>query len=439
MSATITLREYEQASHQLTETQARRLAYVGKGALTVEPEAQHGYYSITAQNLVGTLVVDDLQVLIRPKIRPENLFLLLEVGLKQGAWRKEAFDYAINSNLLPSVIAFYARTLETTLARGLLRSYRYTRENLVALRGRIDIAEQFRQTGIRVPVACQFDEYTSDIAENRYLKAATRLALRVPGVAPQDRQRLLREMVSLEDVANTPVQPNELNRIEFTRLNAHYQPALRLARLLLENLTLADQRGTGTASSFLVDMNQLFEDFITQRLRRELRGYLDVASQKKDHLATDTAGKQAVPIRPDLVFAKQGQEMLVADIKYKLTSDAQARNSDYYQLLAYTTALDLPEGMLIYCMADGGEPERTVSVRHAGKLLHTLAIQLSGSPAAVAAEITKTANWIKQRVQTMMAHTKFSTNSSNWRRLRTSNTPSQWLAYSDTMESPVSQ
>ena len=395
MSDTITLYEYERISHRLSESQSRRLASVGKGAITVEPEAQHGYYSITAQNMVGTLVVDDLRVLIRPKIHPENLFLLLEVGLNPDAWRQEAFDYATSADLLPSVIAFYARTLETTLARGLLRSYRHTEERPVALRGRIDTAAQFRQAGILVPVACRFDEYTSDIAENRYLKAATLLALRIPGVAPEDRRRLLREVVSLEDVADVHVQPDDLERIVFTRLNAHYQPALRLARLLLANLTLADRRGHHAASSFLVDMNQLFEDFVTQRLRRALRGRLEVASQLSTYLAT----RNQVLIRPDLVFRRQGHEVLVADIKYKLTDDARARTSDYYQLLAYTTALDLPEGLLIYCLPDGGRRQDVVTVRHAGKRLHTWAIDLTGRPSAVVSEISNLAGWIHGRAR----------------------------------------
>ena len=260
----------------------------------------------------------------------------------------------------------------------------------MALRGRIDMAGQFRQAGIQIPVACRFDEYTSDIAENRYLKAATRLALKVPGVAPEDRQRLLREVVSLEDVADVHVQADELDRIAFTRLNAHYQPALRLARLLLANLTLADRSGHHAASSFLVDMNKLFEDFVTQRLRRELRGRLQVLGQFNTHLAT--GGR--VSIRPDLVFRRQDGEVFVADVKYKLTGDARARTSDYYQLLGYTTALDLPAGLLIYCLADGGKPDGVVTVRHAGKQLHTVCIDLTGSPNAVASEIAKLAKWI---------------------------------------------
>ncbi|MEZ5278972.1 MAG: hypothetical protein R2770_00735 [Acidimicrobiales bacterium] len=393
MSRTIELVEYESVSVALSRDEARKLDLAAQGAVVVGLDGEK--YSITAQNFVGTVVVDDLRILIRPKIRPENLFLLLEVGLPASAWRQEAFDYETSADLLPSVVAFFARTLETTLARGVLRSYRSEEDRLVALRGRIDMAGQFRQAGVRIPVACRFDEYTSDIAENRYLKAAARVALRVPGVMPEDRRRLLQQVVALEDVADSAVRAEDADQISITRLNSHYEPALRLARVLLANLTLVDQRGDRSASSFLVDMNQLFEDFVTQRLRRELRGRLEVSGQFSTHLGE----RRQVPIRPDLVFRRRGAEVFVADIKYKLTSDARARTSDYYQLLAYTTALDLPEGVLIYCMADGGRPERQVTVRHAGKILHTVAVDLTGPPASVAEAIGELGNWIDERAR----------------------------------------
>ena len=393
MSEPHELAEYESITVALSAGRARRLNAVGRGALAVALTDEPGVYSLTAQNMVGTLVVDDLRILIRPKIRPENLFLLLEAGLPPKTWRQESYDYATSADLLPSIIAFFARTLANTLARGLLRSYRPEEERLVALRGRIDVASQFRQAGVPLPVACRYDEYTPDIFENRYVKAAARLAVRVPRVEAEDRRRLLQQVAALEDVPDAPVRAEDLDRLLFTRLNAHYAPALRLARLLLSNLTLVDQRGDRSASSFLVDMNRLFEDFVTERLRRALRGRLEVRSQSLAHLGVG----RKVRMRPDLVFRRQGTEVYVADIKYKLTADARARTSDYYQLLAYTTALDLPEGVLIYCLADGGLPERTVTVRHADKTLHTLAIDLSGPPDKVNKTISHTADWIADR------------------------------------------
>jgi 5-methylcytosine-specific restriction enzyme subunit McrC len=332
-------------------------------------------------------------LLIRPKIKPENLFLLLEVGLPEKAWRREAFDYATNADLLPSVIAFFARTVETTLASGVLRSYQEHHERLVAMRGRLDLARQFSRTGVAVPVACRYDDYTADIAENRYLRAAVRVALRVPLVPAQDRRRLMQQLVALDEVADIPVRPDDVDRIAITRLNAHYEAALRLAHILLANLTLVDQRGRTTASSFIVDMNRLFERFVTERLSRALRGRLEVRAQSLVHLSE---GRQ-VPMNPDLEFRRRGTTVLVGDIKYKLTAEARASNADYYQLLAYTTALGLPEGVLIYCLADDGIPERSMTVRHAGKVLHTRAVDLAGEPAAVAAEIEALADWIAEQ------------------------------------------
>ena len=394
------LYEYESLDDvELSEAAARRLRKAAAGVLTVEPGAGEGRWVLTAKEYVGSLVTEDVRVLIRPKIRPENLFLMLEVGLPQSAWRREAFDYATTDDLLPSIVAFFARTAETVVARGLLRAYRPEAERLVALRGRIDIAAQFKLGGLSTPLACRYDEYTTDIAENRYLRRAVRVALRVPGVLPEDRQRLLRLIAGFEDVVDVPMEADELDRITITRLNQHYEPALRLARILLANLTLQDQSGKSSASSFLLDMNKLFERFVEQRLRSALSGRLQVLGQSGAYLGT---GRQ-VPILPDLRFRRRGVERYVGDIKYKLTTDAKARTSDYYQLLAYTTALDLPEGVLIYALADGGAVERSVTVRHAGKVLNTYAIDLSGDANAVDQSINELADWIWKRTVTPRA------------------------------------
>jgi 5-methylcytosine-specific restriction enzyme subunit McrC len=292
-------------------------------------------------------------------------------------------------------VSFFARTVETTLARGVIRSYQEQRERLVALRGRIDFAAS--SAGRHRPAGgVPFDDYTADIAENRYLKTAVRRALRVPRVPPEDRRRLMQQLVALEEVTDVPAPADDVRPDRAHPAQRHYEPALRLARLLLANLTLVDQRGGTTASSFMVDMNDLFERFVTERLRRALRGRLEVRSEPPVHLGE---GRQVL-MKPDLEFRRRGVPVYVGDVKYKLTADARARSGDYYQLLAYTTALDLPEGVLIYCLADGGRPERSVTVRHAGKVLHTRAVDLTGPPLAVQAEIDMLADWITDRATT---------------------------------------
>ena len=387
--------EYDTVDVALPDRMARRLDSEAGRYLSVSPHPDPETWSLTAREYVGTLVVDDMRVLIRPKIRLDNLFLMLEVGLPEQAWRKEDFDYDVNPDLLRSLVSFYARTLETTLARGLYRSYRNREEDLKAIRGRIDFGRQLSRARLPMPVACRYGEFTPDVIENRGLRAAVRLSLRVAGVPATDRRRLMRELVAMEGVSDSHVSGDDLQRVHYTRLNDHYRPALGLARLLLDNLTLVDRRGGTTAASFMVNMNDLFERFVTERLRRALQGRLVVESQTVDHLDIE----KRVGIKPDLRFRhpRSGSVTYVGDIKYKLTDDAVARSADYYQLLAYTTALDLPEGVLIYCQTDGGKPAGEITVRHAGKRLYVRALDLRGSPAQVTKEIEGLATWIAER------------------------------------------
>lgn len=176
MSAYI-LSEYASVDLDLTRHQAESLQQTGFVAVV---PAMGNRWRVTASSYVGSLVVDGAELLIRPKINPENLFLLLEPGLPPSAWRQEAFRYDVSSDLLPSVIAFFARTVETTLGRGVLRAYRRREELHVALRGRLDVAGQFRRAGVIAPLACRYDDFSADIVENQILRAAIRLALRVP-------------------------------------------------------------------------------------------------------------------------------------------------------------------------------------------------------------------------------------------------------------------
>lgn len=384
----IILHEYESCSADLTRQQAEVLQR--EKAVDVVPTAG-GRWRITANSLVGTLDVDGVRLLIRPKIKPESLFLLMEPGLPPQAWGREPFEYDTTSNLLPSFVAFFARTIETTLARGVLRSYENRRESLISFRGRIGTAGQFRRAGVLVPMACTYDDFTVDIVENRVLRAAVRRALRVPGVAVTERGRLKRQLAALEGVSDVHVRPEAFDSIHLTRLNAHYAPALRLARLVLANLTLKDQAGATSASSFTVDMNDLFQRFVTQRLRSALRGRVEVLDEPLVHLGRD----RRVPMSPDLVFRTARERIVyVGDVKYKLADNARGRSGDYYQLLAYTTALDLPEGVLIYCRGKGEAPERAVTVKNTGKRLIVWSVDLSGSVGQVEKEMAALAERI---------------------------------------------
>ncbi|MFM7537248.1 MAG: McrC family protein [Acidimicrobiales bacterium] len=380
MTDPIVLTEYESRDVTLSNAAVTALAAAAGDRLTVGLGATPGTWRLGATSWVGTVVTGDVEVLIRPKVPIDNVFVLLGVGLDLIAWGDTRFAYGRRPDLLAVVAAFYARAVDAAIGAGLVRSYRAEEERLVSVRGRIDLAAVIRRPGPMLPVACRFDEYTADNTENRVLKAGVRRLLRVPGVPAAVRRQLSMLRSAFDDVADVAATPAMADSVRFTRLNAHYEPAVRLARLVLAELTLSDEIGATAASTFLVDMNVLFERFLTVRLTAALAGQLEVVGQYgEQHLDRERTS----PIRPDLVFRRNGRVVGVADVKYKLANDGTARRADQYQLLAYTTALDLSDGTLIYAQSTGTAPERAVTVRNAGKTLRSYPIDLTGSPAAI--------------------------------------------------------
>jgi len=372
----VELREWEAREIPLTSEGARLLAELAGKRLSVGVGSTAGTWLVTATSHVGVFVTPDVELLVRPKVPMHNLFLMLDVGLPAGAFDRKTFSFGSDRSLLAAIAQLFARSVEQTVGNGLVRSYRHDFDRLHTLRGRINIGHVVRHPGLPAPVPCDFDEYTSDIFENRVLRAALQRLLRVPGVQPVTRRTLSHGLGRFEEVADVPIDVHAIDRVVYTRLNRHYRHPLRLASLILRNLSLIDRVGSADASAFTVDMNVLFQDWVTNRLTRHLRGRLRVVAEPPEHLG---AGRK-VPMYPDLELWAGDDLVYVADVKYKLTGSGLARNADYYQILAYATALGLSEGLLIYCQADGSVPDREITVRHAGTSLRTHALDLSGTP-----------------------------------------------------------
>ena len=100
-----------------------------------------------------------------------------------------------------------------------------------------------------------------------------------------------------------------------------------------------------------------------------------------------------VQIEPDLTWWHGNECVFVGDAKYKRIRYEGVTNADLYQLLAYVTALDLPGGLLVY--AQGEATQRDYVVRHSGKRLEVVSLDLSGTLEEVLARVAMLAARIK--------------------------------------------
>ena len=148
--------------------------------------------------------------------------------------------------------------------------------------------------------------------------------------------------------------------------------------------------GAVRAPGFLMNMNDVFQEFVTVALRQAL-GVSSVAFGERSISTLDQAGR--VNLKPDLVWREGSKCLFVGDAKYKKIEVQHAPNADLYQLLAYVTALDLPGGMLIYAKGEGEPAVHTV--RHSGKRLEVAALDLCQPLEAVLKDVGKVAHRIK--------------------------------------------
>lgn len=116
------------------------------------------------------------------------------------------------------------------------------------------------------------------------------------------------------------------------------------------------------ATGFLVNMNTVFEDFVTVALTEALAPHGGRCVSQDRHVLDDA---RQVKLRPDLVrYRRVGHPVGVVDAKYKAQTPAGYPYADLYRLLAYCTALRLDIGYLIY--AQGEVEPGQVRVTHAG-------------------------------------------------------------------------
>jgi len=274
---------------------------------------------------------------------------------------------------------------------GVVRAYVEREETLVTIRGRIAIDRQLAtRPGQAFPIECRYQEYSEDSPLNQLIKAAHVALLRLPGLGQDIASSVRRRVRTLfGGVTSVEFAPSAVPNPSFTRLDRHWQPAAILARLILRQRSIRDEQGSLSATTFTIDMNRLFEQFIEVVVREVVAetGIALIPQARRRLTGPGMAGNGvAVPpvnTRPDLLLVKDGVPVAVGDAKYKhLLRLGDWEHPDVYQLLAYCVRFGLARGLLIY--ADN-RPPITSTVIGADTELTTVGVDLRGKPDQVLA------------------------------------------------------
>lgn len=330
-------------------------------------------WEICPRGVVGVIPLSDGGTArVDPKVSLSNLFGMMDVAYGFGGTRflEGLMDMASLEDLFSELARLLAGKVLERAKKGLYRDYLERREDLMALRGRLDFRTLTgRPASVRLP--CRYDENTADVAENRVIAWTLGLLLRhfLSGRDRELKYRLRKAFHTYAGAASMePCTGQDCLRFLYHRLNEDYRPLHSLCRFFLENCGPSLGRGDRKMVPFLVDMERLFESFVACWLKRHLAPGFRLSAQK----AVNFTGDGWITGSIDMVLYEEGRVRAVMDTKYKVAD--KPSNDDFYQIVAYALAEGASEAVLVYPELPEGPREGTIR----GIRVRTLVFPLGG-------------------------------------------------------------
>jgi 5-methylcytosine-specific restriction enzyme subunit McrC len=387
----LVLTEYEQTLAVELPANARDLLRDAFPDLEITPtKGREGLYDLTPGAHIGVAEVAEWIVEVRPKIAFGHLMFVLSYALDPAFWQAtRTVDFGDARSLVEAIVPTFVHHLRRALRRGVLQGYRQTDERTMFIRGRIRFADQLK--GGRpgpLPIEISYDDFTEDILENRLLRSAIKRLSRLTLRSKSSRVALRELDTALELVSQVEFDSRRVPQVQYTRANAHYRYAVELARWIIRKSSVELGPGLRDAVSFVVNMNDSFENFVVVALREALAlspfSFPQNASGRI--VLLDQVGR--IHLEPDLSWWESGECLFVGDVKYKRLSVAGFKHPDIYQMLAYLTALQLEAGVLVYAAGAGPEPSHELLD---GKQITVVSLDLAQPPVDVLAQVQRVA------------------------------------------------
>lgn len=303
---------------------------------------------VTFLNYVGFIQLNSCSIEVLPKVSGDDpvqfrrvlLRMLQRTGyldIHESGYGQLATE---NMNLFEIIAYLYMGKLLKELNRGANHAYREQQDELLTVRGRIDMFSLVKQAYTKsTMVQCTYDEFHIDTPLNQILKAAVRRIMLLARHM-EIRRRGNLALLQFDEVQDVYVLPDFDKVGYFNRQNARFQECYRLAKLLLTQTAPTSATGRTKSSSILFKMNDLFESYVAY-LVKKVQAHVIVKDRSRKLLVREGTSKGVFQLEPDLLILEEEKPRLIIDTKWKRISSAYSRHGvqrdDFYQMYAYLT------------------------------------------------------------------------------------------------------
>jgi 5-methylcytosine-specific restriction enzyme subunit McrC len=340
------------AAFDFLKNETLRGATGKNGILTLG--SKNGKESLSVQNYVGVLSTPDGTVIeILPKhsedivdVAHSRKLLLKMLSAVYGLPWKQSREASLStrSAQLPDIlIQQFLGSVGKLVRTGLKSDYIRCKETSKYLRGRLNVSRQIRLPATKKTVFCvEYDKYCVDRPENRLIKQAFNTILKWR-LSPNNKRVAKELLLSFAEVESSQDVLTDFKSWRTQRDMIHYGPILPWLQLILRELSPWAFSGSWNGVSMLFPMEELFELYVYQMLKRQtIPGFTTMSQAKSQYLATHL-DKPMFQLRPDILVREGLQNICVLDTKWKLlhqnSSDTRSKyglsQADFYQMFAY--------------------------------------------------------------------------------------------------------
>lgn len=318
---------------------------------------------ITAQNYVGTIVMNDGTVIeILPKVcsdhdlsRARQLLVDMLRTLEHSPFKtiQAAHLKADRVPLFEIFIRMFIDEVFVIAKKGLRSGYRTVQSNENVVKGKLLFSQQIKQNiAHRERVFVEHDEFDISRPENRLIKATLQFLSRKSGSSRNraDLKTLLDIFAWVEPSSN---YADDFSKCTSERGMRDYAAALRWCRVFLTGQGFTSYTGPKVAWALLYPMEFLFESYVAEKLKWLLPAKdFSISVQDQRHFLFDRPNRQ-FQLRPDIVVTrKQDGKVFVLDTKWKILTNTPPRygisQADMYQVYVYQKKYGAESVVLIY-------------------------------------------------------------------------------------------
>ena len=332
----------------------------------------------------------------------KNIYYMLSYAfttLNQGGYEDVATEEFENiHNLFAAILA---KGIGRLLKQGLYREYLNRKEEITAVRGKINMPGTIQNCLARKRLlTCEYDELSENNLLNQILKTTATILLRHARVDQEYKSDLKKEMLFFSNVDTIDPTTIHWSAIRFQRNNQTYRMLISLCQLILEGMLLTTDSGEYKLASFVDEqrMNRLYEKFILEYYAKECPQVTATASRIS--WALDDGVGILLPIMQSDIMLTKGSEVLIIDAKYYThTTPTQydvhtLHSSNLYQIFTYVKNKDTEfgdqphtvSGMLLYAATDEAiQPDN--SYQMSGNKISVKTLDLNRNFSEIAAQL----------------------------------------------------